>query len=81
MADFKINYKGTDCRGTTFLYRCPVCCHEQEATHPSSKNPPVRCDKCGHCMNKKPTVVNLDADQHQDSLSYNIGWDYDESSE
>ena len=43
--------------------------------------PLIRCDKCGHCMNKKPTAVNLDADQHQDSLSYNIGWDYDESEE
>lgn len=79
MTDFKINYKGTDCRGTLYVYRCPVCNHEQEATHSASKNPPVHCDKCGHCMNKKPTTVNLGADMHQDMLSYNIGWDYDES--
>jgi len=79
MADFKINYKGTNCRGTTFLYICPVCCHEQEETHAASDEPNIRCNKCSHFSHKKPTAVNLDADQHQDSLSYNIGWDYDES--
>jgi hypothetical protein len=77
----KINYKGTSCRGTEFLYICPVCKHEQKATHAASEEPLVRCDKCQHCMNKKPTAVNLDADQHQDSLSYNIGWDYDGTKE
>lgn len=81
MADFKINYKGTSSRGTTYLYRCPVCCHEQEEVHPAADEPMVRCTECGHCMNKKPTIVNLDADFHQDCASYNIGWDYDGSEE
>ena len=72
---FKINYKGTDSRGVNYLYRCPVCCHEQEATHPASKNPPVRCDKCGHCMDKKPTAVNPGADLGANGKSHNIGWD------
>ncbi len=78
---FKINYKGTSCRGTLFNYHCPVCGHEQEATHPASKNPPVHCDKCGHCMNKKMTVLHMDADLHENGKSHNIGWDYDDSEE
>lgn len=71
----KINYKGTNCRGTLFLYKCAVCTHEQEATHPASEEPVVRCDKCGHCMDKKPTVPALDADHHDSMRSHNIGWD------
>ena len=76
-----INYKGTSCRGTTFLYICNDCCHEQEATHPASEEPQIMCAECTGHMHKKPTALNLDADQHMDSMSWNRGWDYDESKE
>ena len=81
MADFKINYKGTSSRGTTYWDRWPVCGHEHEEVHPAAEDPLVRCTDCGHCMNKKPTALNLDADQHMDSMSWNRGWDYDGSEE
>lgn len=73
----KVNYKGTSCRGTLFTYKCPVCCHEQDVSHPASEEPLVRCDKCNHCMNKKPTVPALDADHHDSMKSHNLGWDTD----
>jgi peptide subunit release factor 1 (eRF1) len=77
----KINYKGTSSRGTNYLYRCPVCHHEQEENHPAAETPTIRCNKCQHCMNKKPTTLNLDAELHENGKSYNIGWDYDGSEE
>ena len=72
---FKINYKGTDCRGTTFLYYCGKCTHEQEETHPASEEPMVVCPECHYTMNKKPTAVNMDADYHDGCKAHNIGWD------
>ncbi len=75
MADFKINYKGTSCRGTTFLYYCGKCTHEVEVTHSASEDPTIVCTECLYTMNKKPTAVNLDADFHDCSKAHNIGWD------
>ena len=77
-----INYKGTSCRGTDFLYICPSCEWEQKETHPAAEEPKIQCPSCNRCdLHKKPTALNLDADQHQDSMSWNRGWDYDESKE
>lgn len=78
MADFKITYKGTDCRGTSFIYVCPVCGHEQNERHPAKDNPGIHCNKCQHFMDKKITAPALDADFHDGMLSHNIGWPTDE---
>jgi hypothetical protein len=76
MAGFKINYKGTDCRGTLFLYICPSCAWEQEVTHPASKEHHEKCPSCQSFeLVKKPTAPALDADYHDSCLSHNIGWD------
>ena len=73
---FKINYKGTSCRGTQFLYICTSCCFEHKETHPASEEPTVECgNRCGGMCAKKPTALNLDADLHDNSKSHNIGWD------
>lgn len=77
----KVNFKGTSSRGTNYLYYCSVCWHEQEENHPAAETPVVCCAECGHCMNKKPTALNLDAELHENSKSHNIGWDYDDSEE
>jgi hypothetical protein len=75
MADFKINYKGTDCRGTLFLYRCPSCECEKEVTHPASEEHHEMC-LCNRAeLIKKPTVTALDADYHDGCKSHNIGWE------
>lgn len=71
---FKINYKGTNCRGTLFEYVCD-CGESKEVTHPAAENPCVHCDECNLLMNKKPTVPALDADHHDSMRSHNIGWD------
>ncbi len=78
--EIKINYKGTSCQGTTYLYACS-CGHEQQEQHPAAETPHICCDVCQGLMNKKPTAVNLDAELHENSKSHNIGWDYDESEE
>jgi len=70
---FKINYKGTPCRGTLFLYVCE-CGHEQDAVHPASEEPHVPCDECSRPMKKKLVAPALDADLHQRMLTQNIGW-------
>lgn len=76
---FNINYKGTSCRGTTFLYTCTTCAREHEEMHPASQEPTVDCHdlECGGICIKKPTVPALDADHHDSMLSHNIGWDSD----
>jgi len=71
---FKINYKGTACRGTTFLYACS-CGHEQEQVHPAADTPCVECKKCTALMYKKPTAPAWDADLHDSMRSQNLGWD------
>ena len=78
---FKINYKGTSCRGTLFLYACGKCAFEQEHVHAAADEPMVICEKCFYTMHKKPVVVTMDADLHDNGKSHNIGWDYDESKE
>jgi len=80
---FSINYKGTSCRGTTFLYVCTTCQHEHEEQHAASEEPTVMCEaspekgkaRCEGICVKKPTVPALDADHHDSMRSYNIGWD------
>ncbi len=72
---FKINYKGTSCRGTLFDYTCNNCGHEQQATHPASEDPVVCCDECCATMNKRPTAPSFDADHHDSMMSHNLGWD------
>lgn len=75
---FKINYKGTACRGTTFLYICPVCAWEQEEVHPASEEPEIQCSGCqSSILQKKPTAVNMDADHHDSMKFHNLGWDED----
>jgi hypothetical protein len=74
---FTINYKGTSCRGTLFIYLCGKCGHEQESVHPAREEPMVVCEKCCYAMNKKPVVFSLDADHHDSMRSHNIGWDED----
>ena len=76
---FKINYKGTSCRGTKFLYRCGKCKHEQEAVHPAREEPRVGCTKCHSTMNKKPVAPAFDADHHDSMKSWNLGWYGDET--
>ena len=73
----KINYKGTDCRGTTFLYLCGKCNHEQEEVHKASDDPLIVCTECQYSMNKKPTAINMDADHHDSCLYHNLGWSND----
>lgn len=73
---FTINYKGTDCRGTKFLYLC-ACGHEQEATHAARNAPLIQCEECNKGMSKKPTAPCLDADLHYSMHSSNIGVDFD----
>lgn len=77
MPSFKINYKGTSCRGTTFLYRCTTCGNEHEERHPAAEEPTIEChnSECDGTCKKKPTLVNLDADFHDCSKAHNIGWD------
>ena len=75
---FKINYKGTSCRGTMFLYQCGKCNHCEHVTHPASEDPMVVCPHCQYTMAKKPTAPAFDADMHDDMKSHNIGWDRDE---
>lgn len=75
MAEFKINYKGTSCRGTTFLYICGKCNHEQEAVHSAEEDAIVACSKCQYRMHKKPTAVNMDADHHDSMKYHNLGWE------
>lgn len=71
---FKINYKGTDCRGTKYVYICEHG-HEQDETHKSSAAPVIKCKECGCIMHKKPTAPAFDADHH-DSMRYmNLGWE------
>lgn len=77
MSDFKINYKGTSCRGTVFLYRCD-CGHEQHEQHPAESTPCVHCAVCNLLMNKKPVAPAFDADHHDSMRSHNLGWDGDE---
>ena len=74
---FTINYKGTSCRGTEFLYVCTTRHQEHSETHPASQEPTVECldPECDGICVKKPTMVNLDADCHDSSKSHNIGWD------
>ncbi len=72
---FIINYKGTSCRGTTFLYFCKACSHEQEEQHPAADAPKILCAECSCVMVKKPTVTSLDAEHHDSMLSRNLGWD------
>lgn len=74
---FNINYKGTSCRGTLFLYKCNACTNTQEETHPAADEPVIQCSACGTDCTKKPTVPSLDADHHDSMLSHNIGWDED----
>ncbi len=73
----KINYKGTSCRGTTFLYICTTCAHEHKEIHPASEEPTVECHdlECEGICIKKPTVIAMDADLHDGGKSHNIGWD------
>ena len=70
---FKINYKGTSCRGTEFLYVC-ACANEQKSTHPAAEEPSVTCTSCGGIMKKKLTVTSLDADHHDSMRFHNLGW-------
>ncbi len=70
---FTINYKGTACRGTLFLYKCPVCTHEQEEVHAAVLSPQVQCIECCKVMHKKLIAPALDADLHESMLSHNIG--------
>lgn len=72
---FRINYKGTSCRGTTFLYFCGKCGHEHEVVHPAREEPMVICEACHYTMNKKPTTVNMDADHHDSMKYHNLGWE------
>ena len=73
--DIKINYKGTSCRGTLFLYMCNFCAWEQEETHKAAEDPAIVCKCCGRSMRKKPTATTMDADLHDNGKSHNIGWD------
>ena len=74
---FKINYKGTNCRGTTFLYVCGKCGHEHEEVHTAEAEPLVTCPECSYSMNKKPTVPAFDADHHDSMKYHNLGWEAD----
>ena len=69
---FKINYKGKNCRGCTFLYRCEEG-HEQEETHTAAEEPTVQCKECGKDMRKKPVAPAFDADHHNSMRSENLG--------
>lgn len=75
MTEIKVNYKGTACRGTAFIYICSICQWEQKETHPAKDEPRILCPNCNTTMQKKPTVPSLDADHHDSMLSHNIGWD------
>lgn len=74
---FKINYKGTSCRGTLFAYVCAGCEHEQQVTHPAEEDREVTCPECCSTMHKKPTAPAFDADHHDSMKSHNLGWDGD----
>jgi len=75
--DFTINYKGTNCRGTLYMYWCPRCEQEQEETHAAVESPTIVCSECGgsYHMHRKPVATSLDADHHDSMKSHNIGWD------
>ena len=70
---FKINYKGTNCRGTTFKYVCNFCVWEQEEMHAASEEPAIECKCCGRSMSKKITSPAFDADHHESMKSHNLG--------
>lgn len=75
---FKINYKGTNCRGTTFDYKCGKCDNIQQAVHAAAYDPIVVCEQCdSKCHKITLTAPALDADLHDSMLSHNIGWDAD----
>ncbi len=71
---FTINYKGTSCRGTKFLYKCSGCAEEQEVIHAAAEEPTLLCG-CGDSMHKKPTAPALDAELHERMMSFNLGVD------
>ena len=74
---FKINYKGTDCRGIKYTYICQGCGHEHDERHTASANPLIDCPECFGAMNKKPTAPAFDADHHDSMKSWNLGWEGD----
>lgn len=74
---FKINYKGTSCRGTKFLYICDSCAWEQEEVHAAADTPSVECCNCHIPMHKKPTAPAFDADHHESMKTQNLGWEGD----
>lgn len=77
MADFKINYKGTSCQGTTYDYKCTECGMLHQEQHPAKDTPKIHC-LGAHCdgeCKKVITTFALDADHHDSMRSYNIGWE------
>ena len=79
MADFKINYKGTNCRGINYIYKCPGCQWEQDENHAAAATPEVTCGSCHGITVKKPMAPAFDADHHESMMSHNLGWPTDES--
>lgn len=75
---FKINYKGTSCRGTTYDYLCARCNHIQQEVHAAAEEPVITCAECSYSMHKKPGAPAFDADHHDSMKSHNLGWDGDE---
>ena len=72
---FKINYKGTNCRGIRYEYKC-TCGATKKVNMTASDESRVHCNECHSTMYRIITSApSLDADLHDSMLTRNIGWD------